>query len=220
MAIRRRNIKEDLAWLKWWLILFAISLAIAIGGYWYSLYYLSEVRRLELGMLSNFDVILQEVTQIEDSERIIVENIDRFNSLAEDGLMSEEDRVSLLEDVRRIRDRFRLFPIDVEISEQTSNMLEYEEGVEFPEEFISVRSSTVTVRLPLLHEEDLTRFLNAFLNTGRLLVTTSCTITESSTDPAEAMEIVAHQVSNCDFIWYTFRREQPSEDSEFDEFAD
>ncbi|MFT4815748.1 MAG: hypothetical protein ACI80L_001875 [Pseudohongiellaceae bacterium] len=220
MAARRRNIREDLAWLKWWLVLFAISLSIAFGGYWASLYYRGEVRQLEFGTRSNFEVILQEVTQIEESEQIIVQNIDRFNSLAANRLLDEEDRVSLLEDVRRIRDNFRLFPIDVEIREQTSHMLDYEEGVEFPEEFISIRSSTVMVRLPLLHEEDLTRFLNAFLNAGRLMVTTSCTIINSSVNPAEALELVVHQVANCDFIWYTFRRELPSDDSEFDEFAE
>lgn len=220
MAARRRNIKEDLAWLKWWLVLLAICLSIAIGGYWAALYYRGEVRQLEFGTRSNFDIILQEVTQIEDSERIIVENIDRFNSLAANRLMDEEDRVSLLEDIRRIRDNFRLFPIDVQIREQASHMLDYEESVEFPEEFISIRSSAVTVRMPLLHEEDLTRFLNAFLNTGRLMVTTSCTITDSAISPEDVLEIVAHQVASCDFIWYTFRRELPSDDSEYDEYAD
>ena len=220
MAARRRNLKEDLAWLKWWLVLLAISLSIAIGGYWASLYYRGEMRQLEFGTRSNFDAILQEVTQIEESEQIIVNNIDRFNSLVANRLLDEEDRVSLLEDVRRIRDNLRLFPIDVEIREQTSHLLDYEEGMEFPEEFISIRSSTVMVRLPLLHEEDLTRFLNAFLNAGRLMVTTSCTITASSVDPAEALDLIAHQIANCDFIWYTFRRELPSDELEYDEFAE
>lgn len=220
MAVRRRSIREDLVWLKWWLILLAIALSIAIGGYWTSLYYRGEMRQLEFGTRSNFDVILQEVTQIEESERIIVDNIDRFNSLAANDLLEEEDRVSLLEDVRRIRDRFRLFPIDVEIREQTSRMLDYGEGIEFPEEFISIRSSVVMVRLPLLHEEDLTRFLNSFLNVGRLMVATSCTINAASVDPLEALEVIVHQVANCEFIWYTFRRELPSEDGEFDEFAE
>ncbi|MBL4582171.1 MAG: hypothetical protein JKY29_10160 [Gammaproteobacteria bacterium] len=220
MVAKRRNIGEDLAWLKWWLVLLVICLAIAIGGYWASLYYRGQMRQLEFGTRSNFNVIFQEVTQIEESEQIIVENIDRFNLLAENRLLGEEDRVSLLEDVRRIRDNFRLFPIDVEIREQTSHMLDYEEGVEFPEEFISVRSSTVLVRLPMLHEEDLSRFLNAFLNAGRLMVTTSCSIASSSVDPADALELVVHQVASCNFIWYTFRRELPSNDLEFDEFAE
>lgn len=215
MAARRRNIREDLAWLRWWLVLLAICLSIAIGGYWAALYYRGEVRRLEFGTRSNFDTILQEVTQIEESERIIVENIDRFNLLAANRLMDEEDRVSLLADIGRIRDNFRLFPIDVEIREQTSHMLDYPEDVEFPEEFISIRSSAITVRLPLLHEEDLTRFLNEFLNTGRLMVTTSCRITDAGLGPEDALEIVAHQLASCGFIWYTFRRELPSEIGEY-----
>ncbi len=220
MAIRRRNIREDLAWLKWWLILLAICFAIAIGGYWAALYYRSDMRRLEIGTRTNFDVITQEVTQIEESERIIVENIDRYNALVSNGLLSEEDRVSLLEDIRRIRNRFRLFPIDVEVREQSSRTLDYDERVENPEEQISVRASVVMIRIPLLHEEDLTRFLGAFLNAGRLMLTTSCAITASSVDVSETFEIVEHQIANCEFIWYTFRRELPSTNNEFDEFAD
>lgn len=220
MAVKRQNIKADLIWLKWWLVLLAGSFIVAIGGYWASIYYLSDMRRLEVGTQSNFNMILQEVTQIEDSERIIVEHIDQFNAMVEDGLLAEEDRVSLLEDVRRIRDRFRLFPIDVEITEQSSRMLEYGDEVEFPEEYISVRSSTVTVRLPLLHEEDLVRFLNAFLNAGRLMVSTSCSITASPVEPGNALELVAYQTASCEFIWYSFRRELPAEGSGFGEFGE
>ena len=216
--MRRRNIRDDFAWLKWWLILFGICFAIAVGGYWASLYYRTDMRRLELGTRANFDTIIQEVTQIEESERIIVENIDRYNALVENRLLDSEDRVSLLEDIRRIRNRFRLFPIDVEVSEQSSRLLEYDEEVEFPDEQILVRSSVVSLRIPLLHEEDLTRFLSAFLNAGRLMVTTSCAITNSQTIGSGAFELVERQIANCEFLWYTFGRELPSTDEEFDEY--
>lgn len=220
MAMRRRNIREDLAWLKWWLILLAISFAIAFGGYWAAMYYRSDMRRLELGTQSNFDVITQEVTQIEESERIIVENIDRYNALVNNRLLDEEDRVSLLEDIRRIRNRFRLFPIDVEVREQSSRILDYPEDVEDAEEQISVRATVVTLRIPLLHEEDLTRFLGAFLNAGRLMVTTSCSIIASNTNTSESLDVIQQQMASCEFIWYTFRREQPTVEGEFDEFSD
>ena len=210
MAVSRRNIREDLVWLKWWLVALPVTLAIAIGGYRGSLYYRGEMSRLEINSRSNFDVILQEVAQIEESEQIIVDNIDLFNSLVEKHLLDAEDRISLLEDIRRIRENFGLFPIDVGIREQTSHMLDYEGGVEFPEEFISIRSSLVTVGLPLLHEEDLSRFLDAFLNVERLMVTTSCTITVTSLDPVMALELVPHQMARCGFIWYTFAREPQS----------
>lgn len=220
MAAYRRNLKDDLAWLKWWLILLGISFAIVIGGYWAALYYRGEMRRLEFGTRSNFDVITQEVTQIEESERIIVENIDRFNSIVADRLLDEEDRVSLLEDIRRIRNRLRLFPIDVEVREQNRRVLDYGEGIEYPDEQISVRSSAVLLRLPLLHEEDLTRFLSAFLNTGRLMVATSCTITASAVDSSGTLEVVERQIANCEFVWFTFRRELPADNEEFDEYAE
>jgi len=219
MAMRRHNLREDLKWLKWWLLLLAVCVSLAIGGYWAALYFRSDMSRLEAGTRSNFDVIVQEVTQIEESERIIVENIDRYNALVESEMLAEENRVSLLEDIRRIRNRFRLFPIDVEIREQTSRILDYEESVEFPDEQISVRASRVVLGLPLLHEEDLTRFLNAFLNAGRLMVTTSCSIVDSAVENSDTNDIVPRQIASCEFLWYTFRRELPVIE-EFDEFAD
>ncbi len=220
MALQRHNLKDDLAWLKWWLVLLGVAFAIAIGGYWAALSYRNDMRRLEFGTRSNFDVIIQEVTQIEESERIIVENIDRFNTLVANRLLDEEDRVSLLEDISRIRNRYQLFPIDVEIREQNSQILEYGADTEYPDEQISVRRSMVMLRIPLLHEEDLTRFLGAFLNSGRLMLTTSCSITSSAVDDTEALKIVEHQIATCEFIWYTFRRELSTEDSEYDEFEE
>ena len=94
MAVSRRNIREDLVWLKWWLVALPVTLAIAIGGYRGSLYYRGEMSRLEINSRSNFDVILQEVAQIEESEQIIVDNIDLFNSLVEKRLLDAEDRIS------------------------------------------------------------------------------------------------------------------------------
>ena len=52
------------------------------------------------------------------------------------------------------------------------------------------------------------------------MVTTSCTITASSVDPQEALEVIVHQIASCEFIWYTFRRELPSEEGEYGEFAE
>ncbi|MFT7471265.1 MAG: hypothetical protein ACI8XU_001160 [Kiritimatiellia bacterium] len=219
MSTRRLNLKDDLVWLKWWLILLALSFAIVGGGYWAALYNRGEMRRLEFGTRSNFDVINQEVTQIEESERIIVENIDRFNAMVANRLLDEEDRVSLLEDIRRIRNRLQLFPIDVEVREQSRRVLEYDEGVDYPDEQISVRSSEVLLRIPLLHEEDLTRFLGAFLNTEKLMVTTSCVITASNMNTSETLEIIERQIANCEFVWFTFRRELPAETEEFDDYA-
>lgn len=220
MAMRRRNTRADLAWLKWWLVLLGLCLAIAIGGYWSALYYRTEMSRLELGTRSNFDVIIQEVTQIEESERIIVENIDRYNELVRYQIMGTEDRVSLLEDISRIRNRFLLYPIDVEVSERSQRVLEYGEEIEIPEEQIVMHSSFVRLRIPLLHEEDLTRFLNAFLNAGRLMVTTSCAINSSETSASISLELIERQIADCEFIWYTFSQEMPSLGEEYDEFIE
>ncbi|PCJ26399.1 MAG: hypothetical protein COA96_05195 [SAR86 cluster bacterium] len=207
MASHQRQRSEDLQWLKWWILLLLFAITVSTAIYWGAFYYQGEMRRLENGILTDFDVISQEIRQIESSERIIVENIDRFNTMTANQIMADEDRVSLLEDIRNIRNKYQLFPIDVDVREQNSQPLLYEEGIDYPDEDISLRSSIVQIRLPLLHEEDLTRFLADFLNTGRLMVSNECTIVATLLDGRNLLEFVEHQVATCEFTWYTLRRE-------------
>ena len=207
MDLINRFIKEDLQWLKWRLLLLAVCLAIALGLYFSALLFRNEMRRQEVGIRTNTEVLQLQLRQIEDSERVIIENIDRFNSIVADSVMEEENRVILLEDISRIRQRHHLFPIDIQIAEQERQVLGYDESVEFPEEQITLRSSVIEINMPLLHEEDLFRFYNDFLNTGRLLVTNRCTVTDALQSEEDILEVIEHQRAMCQFVWFTLRRE-------------
>lgn len=202
-----RFIKEDLPWLKWRLELLAIALAFAFGLYFSVLLFRNEMRRQEVGIRTNTEVLQIQLQEIAESERVIVENIDRFNSIVADSVMEEENRVTLLEDISRIRNRHKLFPIDIEIAEQDRQLLSYDEGVEFPDEQITLRSSQIRITLPLLHEEDLSRFVTDFLQTRRLLVANRCMISNALLDEDDLREVVEHQRAICEFHWFTLRRE-------------
>lgn len=207
MEAINRFIKEDLPWLKWRLVLLAIALAFAFGLYFSVLLFRNEMRRQEIGIRTNTEVLQIQLREIEESERVIVENIDHFNSIVADSVMEEENRVALLEDISRIRDRHQLFPIDIEIAEQDRQLLSYDEEVEFPDEQITLRSSEIQITIPLLHEEDLSRFITDFLQTGRLLVANRCTISNALLDEDDLREVVEHQRATCEFHWFTLRRE-------------
>jgi hypothetical protein len=148
-----------------------------------------------------------QVQDVEGSERIIVNNIGRFNNMVVATVMDEENRVGLLEEIRAIRDRHQLFPISVEIQEQVRLLLEYGPGIEFPDEQISLRSSQIEIQMDLLHEEDLTRFLDDFLGSGRLMINNSCSIRELLISENNFLKHVEHQTASCEFQWYTLRRE-------------
>lgn len=207
MEAINRFIREDLRWLKWRLVMLTIAVVIALGLYFGALLFRNEMRRQEVGIRTNTEVLQIQLQEIGQSERIIIENIDRFNSIVADAVMEEENRVVLLEDISTIRERHHLFPIDIQIAEQERQLLNYDESVEFPEEQISLRSSRIQIALPLLHEEDLARFFGDLFNTGRLLVPNRCTITNTLLDADDLFEVVEHQRAICEIYWFTLNRE-------------
>jgi hypothetical protein len=207
MALKRRSGKEDLLWLKWPLGFLLLIIAGSIGSYVSAFYFRNDMQRQELQALSELDLISGQVREIESSERIIVDNIDRFNTMVANGIMEQEDRVILLEEIRTIREQYQLFPIAVEIREQQRLLLNYGPEIESPAEQISLRSSDIGIQLPLLHEEDLLRFLAAFTGSGRLMLTSRCSIDEVVRVDDDSMQLVQNQLADCDFSWFTLRRE-------------
>ena len=207
MALKKRSLKHDMLWLRWPLSLLGIVVAASIALFVSASMFRNELQRDEFNALSDFDLISGQVAEIEQAERVITDNIGRYNSMVANGVMQEENRVQLLEDITNIRQRHLLFPMNVEIGEETRLFIPYPEEVDFPDDQITLRESLVNVSYSLLHEEDLTRFLTEFLDSGRLLVPTRCSVTAALESEEMALEVVQHQLANCSFNWYTLRRE-------------
>ena len=207
MALRRRTWQADVKWLQTPLTMLGVVIIAAIAIYLGASYFRNDLQRQEFNALSELDLLRAQINEIEEAEQVIVNNIGLYNSMVANGVMSEEDRVAMLEAITAIRDRYYLFPINVNIGEQDRLLLEYPESVEFPDDQITLRTSPVQVRYSLLHEEDLTRFLNDYLASGNLVVPSQCSVTAALEDPADRLNVVQHQLADCQFQWYTFQRE-------------
>ncbi len=207
MALRRRTWQEDVQWLKFPLTLLGVVIVASIGIYVGASYARNDLQQQEFNSISELDLLNAQIDEIEAAEQVIVNNIGLFNSMVENGVMAEEDRVAMLEAITDIRNRYYLFPINVAIGEQDRVLLEYPESVAFPDDQITLRSSQVQVRYSLLHEEDLTRFLADYLTSGNLVVPSSCTVSAALEDPDDRLNVVQHQIADCQFQWYTFQRE-------------
>lgn len=207
MALAKRSIKEDALWLKVPLIAFALSIAASIGIYLFATFYWDSVIRDESIAYNDYNLISSQVFAIEEAEQIIVSNIDRFNEMVDNQVLSEEDRVGLLAEIGAIREKYKLFPVIVSVSEQERRLLDYPENVEAPEEQVSLLRSSLALQLPLLHEEDLTRFLLEFTQPERLLVNHRCVITDLPVTESDILDIIPHQQAACDFYWYTLKSE-------------
>ena len=207
MALKKRSIKNDIIWLRWPVSLLGVVVAASLGLFASASMFRNEMQRDEFNALSDFDMISGQVAEIEQAESIITDNFGRYETMLANGVMREEDRVQLLEDITSIRQRHMLFPINVEIGEESRLFIPYPEEVDFPDEQITLRESQVRVSYALLHEEDLTRFLAEFLDGERLMVPTRCSMAAALESEEMALEIVQHQLANCEFNWYTFRQE-------------
>lgn len=207
MALKRRHIKEDLLWLRWNIILLVIVTGASIGLYISASIYRDDMQNQEFNAQSELDFVNGQILDIENAESVVINNIGSYNSMVANGVLEEEDRVGLLEEISNIRDRYQLFPISVEIQEQDRLMIEYPLDVENPDEQISLRNSQVSVQIPLLHEEDLTRFLTDFLSSERMMVNSNCSISEAPQVEENLNELIQRQMAACRFYWYTLRRE-------------
>lgn len=207
MKAFNENFKRTLSWLKWSVLTFVVSLSISGGLLATASHYRNEAQRREISALSNYDWLSDEVATIEKSLEIIETHGQNYRQLVASSILGEENRVALLEDIRIIRERHKLFPLDVEIKEQQRVVIPYPENLQEVDEQLSLRGSLVQVKIPMLHEYDLTRFLNDFLNLDRLMFTNNCTVTEAILNEEDLLDLIEHQVAICDFYWLTLQRE-------------
>ena len=214
MALRRRNWQDDLLWLRWPVIFLSLIVILVVSAWWMASSYRNSVQRQEFNVRNQLDLLSGQVREIEEAEQIIVNNIGVYSSMAARGVMDAENRVALLDDIAAIRARYNLFPISVDISEQNRQVIPFVSEVDFPTEQISLRSSRISLQLPLLHEQDLTRLIDELLATGRLLAVDRCAVNYALESPENFLTLVQHQIAACELYWYTFQRE-PYIDPEF-----
>lgn len=211
MTLKRRSLRDDALWLIVPLSFAVLTLSAMIASWWGAASYQNRVQRNEFNAQSQLELLEGQIEEIEASERIIVENIDLYNRIAAAGILDEEDRVALLDDITTIRRRYNLFPISIAIGEQDRVLLPYPGDVDFPDEQITLRASRVELQMPLLHEGDLTRFLADFLNSERLMLVNQCSVNSALEDQNLKLTYVQHQQAECEFTWYTMRREPYSD---------
>jgi len=213
MALRRREFRDDVLWLRWPIAYTALSTLVAVALWWGAASLRNETQRREFNAINQLDLLAGQVREIEEAERVIVNNIGVFNRMEARGIMAGENRVALLDTIGDIRARYDLYPIAVDISEQNLMVLDYPQDVDFPDEQISLGSSRVTIQLPLLHEGDLTRLLDDLLASGPLMVVDYCSINQALQSQESYLTLVPHQLAECGLTLYTFER------APYDEFS-
>ena len=195
---------EDLLMIKWQITFFIICTAIAAGIFWGADALDSQAsRNLSIAQGELYSAS-SAVDLIEEEEATIVEYIDRYQEISEEGVIEPEDRLVFLEKVANLRAQFDLFPIALNIEEQLGVRLQYDPAETEPGGPVDLKTSTVSIRLSLLHEEDLTRFLGNLLNSGGLYQTRECEISSLNQATQNFLFLAQHLTASCEILWYTF----------------
>lgn len=199
--------------IKWPIMALVASIVIAFSVY-------GSLRQLDLSADSalnlaraQLDDAQARVDLIAEEESTIREHMGHYQEISAAGVVAGEDRLQLLERVADLREKHSLFPIDIKIDEQDRLPLQYGElggkVVNDPGRPISLMTSTVEIRLPLLHENDLNNLLSGLLDGDELLQMHSCNLS-ASLGSTDYLRLGQHFNASCLLTWYTFAISGPA----------
>jgi hypothetical protein len=201
---------EDLLLIKWRIGFFVLCGLIATGIFWSSEYInLQASRGLSVAQGELYSAS-SDVELIEEEEATIIEYIDRYQELTDQRIVNPEDRLLFLEKVAQLRAEFNLFPIALNIDEQLGLRLQYDPAETEPGGPIDLKTSSVSIALSLLHEEDLIRFLGAFLNSPGFYQARQCELSAINQAAQSYVFLAQHFRANCELLWYTFDLSPPA----------
>lgn len=147
-----------------------------------------------------------KLSRVRDEELEIKQKIARFNDLAQRGILGEEHRLDWIEQIRRIKDARKLIEVQYEIAPQLvldATTLPGGSG-----NFVFL-SSSMRLRMKLLHEDDLLNFLSdlrasahAYLRVRR------CDVEHLPRSASDNRGIPPQLGADCDIDWITLREKK------------
>ena len=137
-----------------------------------------------------------------DERDVIVRYVDSFRRLERAGFIGEEQRINWLDSLRIANQQTDLFGIEYQIETQKA----YPRAADLNPGAIKLNQSVMRLRFQLLHEEDLTRFLNALARQGGGIFTVDrCTMRRI--DTGGVIRYQPNVSADCELAWITARVE-------------
>jgi hypothetical protein len=207
MTIHLSFSRQDWALLRTPATLLAVALLCG-GIFATSLFYFRGSRHASLqAARTDRETRATDLRQVEDEKQTIEHHIHQYRKILSDGLMGEENRLALIEAINQTRQRYRLYPVQIEIEPQRPVLGDRQEQAN---ESVSADSgigtrlmaSRIKISLPLLDEDDLFHFLEELKKQTGLFVVEACSIHRS----ANALSFVKSGLdpnlsSTCQILW-------------------
>lgn len=196
--------RQDLMTIRWPLLSLLISIIIACSAVLWVDALQDRSGAALLSAQQNLRDTRRAIAELEAEMAAFRRYEDQYGLLEERELITDEDRIGLLEEVGRIRESHQLFPVNVSIGEQDSMPLEYPPGEPYPGGPVELHFSRIDLSLSLLHEGDLLNLLQSLHDTPGLFQTQSCRLQRSGNMERGYERLAQHFSAGCTLLWYTF----------------
>jgi len=181
-----------------------LVLAAILAGVVGAIYYTDQLAARARSDLSRQQAQLQEarsrLQRSGDEKDLIVRYLGSFGQLQRRGFVGEEQRINWLDALRRANQQADLFGVDYEISAQKP----YPYAADLDPGRIQLNQSVMKLRLRLLHEEDLLRFLGLLSRQGVGIYT----VEQCSMKRLDTRGVIRYQpnlAAECELAWITAR---------------
>lgn len=145
-----------------------------------------------------------KLKRVRSEETEIKEKSALFHRISTQGIIGEEQRLEWIELLKAIREKRKLIDLRYELEPQRPLEGTTVSGFSF---FVS----PMRVQLELLHEEDLTRFLDDLRSQAKALIQTrNCNLSRQGGDRA-GNPTASHLFAECRIDWITLREARPEE---------
>ena len=144
-----------------------------------------------------------KLARARDEEAEIKKKIARYNELSARGVFGEEHRLDWVEHIRAIKNERKLFDIQYEITPQQTIDAATLPGASASYEFLS---STMQMRMKLLHEEDLLNFIADLRGTAQAFIRVRrCDVERLPKATGESRGLPPQLAAECTIEWITVR---------------
>jgi hypothetical protein len=195
--------REDLQTLRTPIISFALVVVASLA----IVYYSGSVAESAHRRLQQEETRLRDArTRIQNAgeeKEMIGRYLAQYRQLEQAGFVGEEQRINWLDALRTANQQANIYGVEYEISAQRP----YTYATELQSGGLLLRESVMRLKLRLLHEEDLPRFLQALARqAGGYFAVDECTLTRNrpgTVDPTKGAQ--ANLLAECSLSWLTAR---------------
>ncbi|HTY03145.1 MAG TPA: hypothetical protein VMC81_05375 [Rhodocyclaceae bacterium] len=197
---------EDLARIRWSLLFLLAAIIIAFLMVTTSRDLVDKAQAKKQQLTAQQREIRGRLSHASDEEQELRDKIALYRQLLDRGIIGQEERLNWVEQIARIKNARRLLDLQYELSPQkpASDSIVPGGAVVGDYEFMD---STMTLQMPLLHEDDLLGFLSDLRRAVRAhLLVRECTM--ERLQPAGDRTLTAQLRAACTIEWITLREKR------------